>query len=140
MCAGKRQPTSPKSSEPPVRDPAAIQAVVRSHDTELRVCFDGVLGRDPEATGQMWTRFVIDQHGEVTSACLERADIDDHDGGECLLEEFRALRFPSAARDWTVVYPLRFAPDRAANELPDGPPPPRGRDPGLQRFVVDPKH
>lgn len=140
MCEGKPHPTSPKRSEPPVRDPAAIQALVRSHYSELRVCYEEVLGRDPEARGQMQTRFVIDKHGAVTSACLERADIDDHDGGECLLEEFRELRFPTAASDLTVIYPIRFVPDAAANELPDGPPPPRGRDPGLQRLVVDPRH
>ena len=138
MCKG--EPTPPKGSGSPVRDPSAIQAVVRSHYAELAVCYDGVLGRDPEAAGQMWTKFVIDKHGGVASACLERADIDDHDLGECLLENFHELRFPTAARDATAIYPLRFTPDAAANELPKGPPPPRGREPGLNRLVIDPQH
>lgn len=127
LCEG-----SAKDSDPSVRDPAAIQAVVRSQYPAFLACYDEALGRDPEATGRMWTRFVIDTHGSVTWACLERADINDHDLGECLLETFHELRFPSAARDSTVVSPLTFEPGRASSELTDGPPPPRGREPGLQ--------
>lgn len=136
LCEQKPQPAS---SAPPVRDPSAIQAVVRSKDAAFGVCYDNVRQRNPEATGQMWTRFVIDKHGKVTSACLERADIDDHDGGECLLEAFRELRFPSVSSDQTVVYPLRFVPGSSTEALMSGPPAPRGRDPTLKRFVVHPK-
>jgi len=135
MCDGQREPTSPKGSGSPVRDPVAIQAVIRSQYAALRACYDEVLGRDPEAMGEMRTKLAIDTHGEVTSACFERADLDDHEGGECMLEVFRSLRFPTAAGDLTVSYPLRFVPDVALSQLPDGPPEPRGDDHGLKRFL-----
>ena len=76
--------TAPRSGRLP---PELIQAVVRSHFKDFRVCYEAGLTRNPELAGRVTTRFVIDREGRVDSVSVGQRPIPKTD------EDAKALRF-----------------------------------------------
>jgi hypothetical protein len=77
---------------------------------KFEACYQRALRHDAKAAGRVETRFVIDADGSVSSACIHKTTLEDGDAVECMLGEFRALRFGRAKGRVTVVYPLSYSP------------------------------
>ena len=91
--------------------PEVIQAVVRKSFSEFRKCYELGLGRDPNLSGRVGARFVIDRDGRVSSVSDAGSDMPDAEVRSCVLKAFYALRFPPPDGGIvTVVYPIMLAP------------------------------
>jgi hypothetical protein len=91
--------------------PEVIQRIVRQNFGRFRLCYENGLRTDPDLTGQVKTRFVIDAGGDVISAADAGSDLPDPTAVGCVLAVFRRLAFPMPEGGAvTVVYPLRFIP------------------------------
>jgi outer membrane biosynthesis protein TonB len=92
------------------REPADIQAVIREKWEALRDCYQTALARNPNATGRVLVRFVVQRDGSTTDVCLKETSLLDGPAVSCMLEAYRRLSFPPAERKTTVVYPVAFSP------------------------------
>jgi hypothetical protein len=92
--------------------PEVIQRTVRASFDTLRQCYEAGLGRDPNLTGKVVTRFVIGRDGSVPQAtAAEGTTMPDPKVSECVVAHLRGLRFPAPDGGIvTVVYPILFAP------------------------------
>ena len=83
-------------------DPLEIQRVVRARFGAIRGCYEEGLRRNPDLTGRVAVRFVVGRAGANGSAIS---------GVKCILNTFRAMRFPAPSGGLvTVVYPIQFSP------------------------------
>jgi hypothetical protein len=92
------------------RKSGQIKSKVREHLDAFEACYQSALRRDPKAAGRVETRFVIDADGSVSSACIHKTTLEDGEAVECMLDEFRNVRFGAAKGTVTVVYPLSYSP------------------------------
>jgi len=92
------------------RKSAQIKRTIREHMDALEACYRRALHNDPKAAGRVETRFVIDADGSVSSACIHKTTLEDGEAVECMLDEFRSVRFGAAKGSVTVVYPLSYSP------------------------------
>lgn len=76
----------------------------------MRLCYESLLARMPEAHGLVQVHFAIAKDGSVATACLDRATLNDNAMAECVLRTFRGINFGPSRAVVTVSYPLRFAP------------------------------
>ncbi len=94
--------------------PEVIQENVRARFDRLGACYDEGLGRDPRLTGKVLVRFVVGRDGSVTNVGagkVEDGPLNDERVVECILAEFRQMKFPSPEGGIvTVTYPLQFSP------------------------------
>jgi len=91
--------------------PEIIQRVVRAHFGAFRKCYEEGLGRNPNLTGRVAVKFVIDRSGAVSSAEDSRSDMPDRVVVDCVLSHYRELVFPKPDGGIvTVVYPIQFNP------------------------------
>ena len=112
--------------------PETIQRVVRTSSGRFRACYQRALVRDPKATGQIVTLFVIGAEGLVDLAQEEEATLADRPARECVQRAFFDLHFPKppGGKSITVLYPMRFGiGSRGPTGLPTArrvaePPPP----------------
>jgi hypothetical protein len=112
-------------------EPVEIQRVVRARFGAIRGCYEEGLRRNPDLAGRVAVRFVVGRDGAVTevseadSKAPEIADpfapapppramaqrLPDDAAVKCILNAFRAMRFPPPSGGLvTVVYPLQFSP------------------------------
>lgn len=83
--------------------------VLRSTDEQLQVCHDRALVRDHDAAGRVKFELVIGDQGEVVSAEAREATFMDCEAIRCMLEQFRALRFPApVGRSVRLIYPVNY--------------------------------
>lgn len=89
-----------------------IDAVVKTRLDIIRKCYKEGLSRDPLLAGKVVVRFVIAMDGTVLRAEVKSSDLGSPDLEACILEQFRALRFPEPKHCGIVVvsYPFIFAP------------------------------
>ena len=93
------------------RDISAINAVVASHKTSVRMTYERFLKMTPDLAGKITVRFTIDAAGNVT-----RLEILDNTTGSKELEEeierkVKLWKFDSIPEgEVTVTYPLIFQP------------------------------
>jgi hypothetical protein len=92
------------------RKRSEIERKLDERGDELEACYRRALEHDPKAAGRVETRFVIDSDGSVSSACIQKTTLEDSDAVECMLNEFRGLRFGPGKGTMTVVYPLSYSP------------------------------
>lgn len=133
------QPSASPASIDPSRvkgrlPPEVIQKVVRDNFGGMRKCYEAALGKDPQLTGKITTRFIIERDGRVSSATdihdapapeeLERVPawldlgplkaeprFPDATVVACVVGRFAALTFPEPQGGVvTVVYPIIFSP------------------------------
>jgi len=95
------------------RLPAAhIQARIREAAVEMRACYERGLGRDPNLSGKVVTRFRIGVDGLVESVHTDSSSIPDCEVVVCLRGAFGRLRFEAPkGGPVTVVYPFRLEPE-----------------------------
>lgn len=100
------------------RDPDAgrlplivIRQVVRASYGFFLACFEGGLARHPRLAGESTVRFAIDDDGAVSHVVDAGGDLPDEDVTQCLIQGFRALRFPApSGGSMTVQYPIVLRP------------------------------
>jgi len=91
--------------------PEVIQRVVRQNFGRFRACYEGGLRTNPNLTGRVAARFVIDRTGAVSNAANGGSDLPDSKVISCVLSAFYGLSFPSPdAGVVTVTYPIMFSP------------------------------
>jgi TonB family protein len=92
--------------------PEKIQEIVRASYDKFRQCYERGLVSNPDLTGRVIVRFVIDRKGRVSDVKVDESDLPDKEAVECMLQHYRELTFPSPRGGIvTVVYPIRFAPN-----------------------------
>lgn len=91
--------------------PSRIREVVRAASGKMRRCYETALKRVPNESGRLTVRFEIGPDGRVFFAHIQDTTLSDPAAQACMLEEFRALRFPPPVGGVvTVNYPLVFSP------------------------------
>jgi hypothetical protein len=92
-------------------DPATIQEIVRSHFDRFRSCYEDGLRRDPNLSGRISTKFVVNLDGSVDCASSADMTFADADVVACVVDGFSTLHFPPPKGGiCTVVYPIQFYP------------------------------
>ena len=91
------------------RNVVEVKRKVREHLDQFEACFRRALERDPKARGRVEVRFVIGAEGSVSSACIHKTTLEDSEAVECMLDEFRALKFGPSTGKSVVIYPLSYS-------------------------------
>jgi hypothetical protein len=91
--------------------PELIQRVVRQNYGRFRHCYETGLRGNPNLTGRVTTRFIIDREGAVSSASNGGSDLPDSKVVGCVVSAFYGVSFP-APKDGvvSVSYPIMFSP------------------------------
>lgn len=93
--------------------PEVIQKVIREQSHLLRACYVAGLEREPELTGRVVTRFVINREGAVSAAGVDdTSTLEDQEVRSCVTRVFLGLVFPKPEGGVvSVVYPIQFSPE-----------------------------
>jgi hypothetical protein len=91
--------------------PELIQRVVRQNFGRFRACYEVGLRGNPNLTGRVTARFVIDREGTVSTASNGGSDLPDSKVVSCVVSAFYGVSFP-APKDGVVrvSYPIMFSP------------------------------
>lgn len=99
--------------------PEVIQRIVRQNFGRLRLCYEHGLGRNPELSGKVTSRFVIAKDGSVESVSDGGSDLADSGVVSCVLSSFNGLSFPQPEGGAvTVTYPVHFEPGSGTTRSP----------------------
>lgn len=93
-------------------DPARVRHAVESRWPRIRICYDDLVDRVPDAGGRVVVEFVIATDGTIATSRVAESAIEDATFQGCLLEVVRGFRFPPRG-DLGVVqvrYPFEFTP------------------------------
>ncbi len=91
--------------------PEVIQRIVRQNFGRFRLCYENGLRTNPNLTGRVAVKFVIDRSGAVSTAQDGGSDIPDRNVVSCVVRGFQNLSFPQPEGGIvTVVYPIIFNP------------------------------
>lgn len=91
--------------------PEVIQRIVRQNFGRFRLCYENGLRTNPNLSGRVAVKFVIDRSGSVSTAQDGGSDIPDRGVVSCVVRGFGNLSFPQPEGGIvTVVYPLIFNP------------------------------
>jgi hypothetical protein len=88
-----------------------IQRIVRQNFGRFRLCYENGLRTNPNLSGRVSVKFVIDRSGSVATAQDGGSEIPDQAVVSCVVRGFGNLSFPQPEGGIvTVVYPIIFAP------------------------------
>ena len=91
--------------------PEVIQRVVRQNFGRFRACYENGLRLNPNLTGRVTARFVIDRTGAVSNAANGGSDLPDSKVVSCVVSQFYGITFPAPDNGIvTVSYPLMLTP------------------------------
>ena len=91
--------------------PEVIQRIVRQNFGRFRLCYENGLKNNPELTGNVSVRFVIDRNGVASQANNGGASLPDANVVSCVVRSFNGLSFPSPENGIvTVGYSIQFSP------------------------------
>lgn len=91
--------------------PEVIQRIVRQNFGRFRMCYEKGLAQNPNLTGRVAVRFVINGDGAVSNAANGNSDLPDSSTVSCVVSSFYSLSFPAPENGVvTVVYPIFFEP------------------------------
>ena len=91
--------------------PEVIQRIVRQNFGRFRLCYENGMRTNPNLSGRVAVRFVIDRSGAVSSASDGGSDLPDRGVVSCVVRGFGNLSFPQPEGGIvTVVYPIHFSP------------------------------
>jgi hypothetical protein len=90
--------------------PEVVQRIVRQNFGRFRSCYESGLRKNPNLTGRITTRFVIDRNGAVSLARNGGSDLPDSGVVACVVAAFYGLSFPSPENGVvSVSYPIVFS-------------------------------
>lgn len=89
------------------RDKASIRAVVRTHISEITLCYEKQLLASPGLAGTTTVKFTIDPNGTVSASTGAGFDpkVDT-----CVADVVRTMVFSTDAGSMIVSYPFKFMP------------------------------
>ena len=88
-----------------------IQRIVRQNFGRFRLCYENGLRTNPNLSGRVSVKFVIDRSGSVSTASDGGSEIPDQAVVSCVVRGFGNLSFPQPEGGIvTVVYPIIFNP------------------------------
>ncbi len=91
--------------------PEVIQRIVRQNFGRFRLCYEKGLAQNPNLTGRVAVRFVINGDGAVAHVANGGSDLPDGSTVSCVVSSFYSLSFPAPENGVvTVVYPIFFEP------------------------------
>jgi len=91
--------------------PELIQRVVRQNFGRFRNCYETGLRTNPNLTGRVTTRFIIDREGAVSTASNGGSDLPDSKVVACVVSAFYGVSFPAPQNGVVRVnYPILFSP------------------------------
>jgi len=85
-----------------------IRRVIRAHRSDLRLCYEALLAREPDAEGRVVVEFRIPPSGRVRHARVSESDLDAATG-RCIVAALRRWRFPTLHAGGEVVVRYPFA-------------------------------
>jgi TonB family protein len=118
--AGAQVPTPPPASPPAERGPdagappdapfgqEAVWTVVRSHEPDLKACYESRLAEGKDVRGEVVVSFVIALDGLPEKPRVKKSTLGDKTVEECVLRAVRRWSFPRPPRPQPVELPLRF--------------------------------
>lgn len=93
------------------RDNSAINKIVASHKTSIRMSYEKQLKRIPELAGKITVRFTIAASGRVTSVQILENTTGNNDLERDISRKIKMWRFEKITEgDVTVTYPFVFQP------------------------------
>jgi TonB family protein len=93
------------------RDNSAINGIVASHKTSLRMSYENYLKRNPTLSGKITVRFTISAAGTVSSITILENTTGNTDLEQEIKNKVRNWRFDAIDEgDVTVTYPFLFTP------------------------------
>ena len=93
------------------RDISAINAVVASHKTSVRMSYERFLKKSPDLAGKITIRFTIDAGGYVTRIEVLENTTGNKDLEEEILRKVKMWKFEEIPEgEVTITYPLVFQP------------------------------
>ncbi len=93
------------------RDITAINAVVSSHKTSVRMSYERFLKKAPDLAGKITIRFTIDAGGSVTRAEVLENTTGNQELEEEILRKVKMWKFEEIPEgEVTITYPLLFQP------------------------------
>ena len=91
--------------------PEVIQRIVRQNYGRFRMCYERGLAQNPNLTGRVAVRFVIDNNGAVSYAGNGGSDMPSSEVTQCVVGAFYGLSFPAPEGGVVkVMYPIMFSP------------------------------
>jgi TonB family protein len=93
------------------RDITAINSVVASHKTSVRMSYERYLKKSPDLAGKITIRFTIDAAGNVTKIEVLENTTGNRELEEEILRKVKMWRFEEIPEgEVTITYPLIFQP------------------------------
>ncbi|HEX7664676.1 MAG TPA: AgmX/PglI C-terminal domain-containing protein [Polyangiaceae bacterium] len=91
--------------------PEVIQRIVRQNFGRFRLCYENGMRQNPNLSGRVQVKFVIDRSGAVSTSQDGGSDLPDQSVVQCVVRGFQNLSFPQPEGGIvTVVYPIIFSP------------------------------
>ncbi|MGZ3458516.1 MAG: TonB family protein, partial [Archangium sp.] len=97
-------------------DKDVIAKIIRSHQNEIKYCYETELNKNPSLQGKVAVAFTIDPAGAVSEANVTETTLNNATAENCMLSRIRRWKFPEPKGGGVVAvtYPWLFSP--AGNE------------------------
>ena len=93
-------------------DKDVIAKIIRSHQNEIKYCYETELNKDPSLAGKVAVAFTIDPAGGVAEASVTETTLNNSAAEACMLSRIRRWKFPEPKGGGVVAvtYPWLFSP------------------------------
>ncbi|MFE8598180.1 AgmX/PglI C-terminal domain-containing protein [Archangium violaceum] len=93
-------------------DKDVIAKIIRSHQNEIKYCYETELNKNPSLAGKVAVAFTIDPAGGVSEANVTETTLNSSSAENCMLSRIRRWKFPEPKGGGVVAvtYPWLFSP------------------------------
>ena len=93
-------------------DKDVIAKIIRSHQNEIKYCYETELNKNPDLAGKVAVAFTIDPAGAVSEANVTESTLGNSTAENCMLSRIRRWKFPEPKGGGVVAvtYPWIFSP------------------------------
>lgn len=93
-------------------DKDVIAKIIRSHQNEIKYCYETELNKNPSLAGKVAVAFTIDPAGGVAEANVTESTLSNSTAENCMLSRIRRWKFPEPKGGGVVAvtYPWLFSP------------------------------
>ncbi|MFL5352540.1 AgmX/PglI C-terminal domain-containing protein [Archangium sp.] len=93
-------------------DKDVIAKIIRSHQNEIKYCYETELNKNPNLQGKVAVAFTIDPAGAVSEANVTETTLNSSTAEACMLSRIRRWKFPEPKGGGVVAvtYPWLFSP------------------------------
>lgn len=93
-------------------DKDVIAKIIRSHQNEIKYCYETELNKNPSLAGKVAVAFTIDPAGAVAEANVTETTLNSSAAENCMLSRIRRWKFPEPKGGGVVAvtYPWLFSP------------------------------